>query len=518
MQGESIDGIVFLALVLLVPVGIVISIARTKGKKLRSDLAEKELAIRAEYHEKSIALDSKRADLDRKAEEFGSLEKAIEGLAERRKVADSELVEVSDMLTKSRMEYERVDQETTDLQRLKLNADTIALQKEHDLQELDTLKSQLIEYRTKETAGHRELRQVMSKLDLYSRLEEFVDFGHFELPEYLYETSERFAAEIKKLRQDQKAMLKDRSAFTQHGEVVITGDERQDKRIIEGQMKLVMRAFNIETDILIGKVSPSNLERTLSQIEKVASDLEKLVASLRCGLSTDYVALRYEECGIQYQYALKKKEEAEEQRLIREQMREEAKAEKEYRAAIDAAQREEDMYQDILARAKQELEQATAEERAIAEAKVADLEQRLLEAEAAKERTKSLAEQTRRGYVYVISNIGSFGENVYKIGMTRRLDPMDRVKELGDASVPFSFDVHALIFSDDAPAMETALHRKFSHHRVNAVNLRKEFFHVDLESIREAVYEIGHDDADFKTTIAAEEYFESQRLREQVAA
>ncbi|NUJ57313.1 DUF4041 domain-containing protein [Cobetia marina] len=362
------------------------------------------------------------------------------------------------------------------------------------------------------------MRQVMSKLDLYTRLEEFVDYGHFELPEYLYETSERFAAEIKQIRQSQKAMIKDKTAFIQYGDVVITGDERLDKKIIEGQMKLVMRAFNIEADVLIGKVSPSNFERTLSQFEKIASDLEKLVASLRCGLNTDYVALKYEECGVQYQYTLKKKEEVEEQRIIREQMREEARAEKEYRTAIEAAQREEEMYQDILARAKNELEQASAEERALAEAKVADLEQRLQEAEAAKERTKSLAEQTRRGYVYIISNIGSFGENVYKIGMTRRLDPMDRVKELGDASVPFSFDVHALIFSDDAPAMETALHRKFSHHRVNAVNLRKEFFHVELSSIREAVIEIGHGDADFKTTIAAEEYFESQRLREQVAA
>ena len=116
----------------------------------------------------------------------------------------------------------------------------------------------------------------------------------------------------------------------------------------------------------------------------------------------------------------------------------------------------------------------------------------------------------------MISNIGSFGENVYKIGMTRRLDPMDRVKELGDASVPFSFDVHAIIFADDAPALETALHREFSHHRVNAVNLRKEFFRVDLKHIRTAVEKLSDDEAEFTTTIAAEEYFETKRLKEPV--
>jgi len=99
--------------------------------------------------------------------------------------------------------------------------------------------------------------------------------------------------------------------------------------------------------------------------------------------------------------------------------------------------------------------------------------------------------------------------------MTRLLDPMDRVKELGDASVPFSFDVHAIVFADDAPALETALHREFSKHRVNAVNLRKEFFKVDLAKIRSAVEQIGGKDVDFRTTIVADEYFESKRLREQ---
>jgi hypothetical protein len=154
--------------------------------------------------------------------------------------------------------------------------------------------------------------------------------------------------------------------------------------------------------------------------------------------------------------------------------------------AVAEAEKEEKMYRDLLARAREELGKASEEERLAAEQRIADLEQQLAEAKAKEQRAKSMAEMTRRGHVYVISNIGSFGEIVYKIGLTRRLDPMERVKELGDASVPFSFDVHALIYTEDAPALEAALHREFTDRRVNAVNLRKEFFKTDLASIKEA--------------------------------
>ena len=124
-----------------------------------------------------------------------------------------------------------------------------------------------------------------------------------------------------------------------------------------------------------------------------------------------------------------------------------------------------------------------------------------------------MAEQTKRGHVYIISNIGSFGDDVYKIGLTRRLDPMERVKELGDASVPFAFDVHAMIFSENAPSLEKELHHAFRHSRVNAINYRKEFFNVTLDDIRQKAEEISDNTIDFKMTALAEEYYESKRLR-----
>ncbi|MTM89955.1 DUF4041 domain-containing protein, partial [Turicibacter sanguinis] len=122
----------------------------------------------------------------------------------------------------------------------------------------------------------------------------------------------------------------------------------------------------------------------------------------------------------------------------------------------------------------------------------------------------------KAGYVYIISNIGAFGENVYKIGMTRRLDPQDRVDELGDASVPFNFDVHAMIFTEDAPALENALHKAFDDRKLNMINERREFFNVTLEEI-ECVVKANYDKTvEFKKVAAAEQYRESLKIRQSI--
>lgn len=137
------------------------------------------------------------------------------------------------------------------------------------------------------------------------------------------------------------------------------------------------------------------------------------------------------------------------------------------------------------------------------------------EAEARNQRAMSMAQQTRRGHVYVISNVGSFGENIYKIGLTRRLEPMDRVKELGDASVPFDFDVHAMIYAEDAPALEKELHSHFESHQINKVNPRKEFFKVGIKDIREIV-DNRNIEAHWTMKAEAREYFESMAIAKKV--
>ena len=183
--------------------------------------------------------------------------------------------------------------------------------------------------------------------------------------------------------------------------------------------------------------------------------------------------------------------ERDEQRRIKEQIREEEKARREYDRAQKEAAKEEDVIRRAMDRARGEIAQATDAQRAKYEAQLQELALRLQVAEEKNQRALSMAQQTKRGHVYIISNVGSFGEDVFKIGLTRRLEPQDRIRELGDASVPFEFDVHAMIVSDDAPALEHSLHRHFLAAQVNKVNPRKEFFRASLTMIREEVEKLG---------------------------
>lgn len=443
---------------------------------------------------------------NKQVSEYQSISEALKETSQNLSLTKSQLEEAKSQLS-------IIDSETKELQALKKNADQLETQL-HDASDQLRQVSSSIETKTGELASLNEkLQKTMSKIDLYSRVDELVEYGQFDEPEYLYETSARFAEEIRRIREQQKELIKNNNAVTYPGSVTISGNEGHDKKILDGQIKLMLAAFNIDCDLLIGKVSPSNFPRTLERIEQLAATLERSAASLRCGFNLDYVALKYEECRLQYQFKLKKQKEEEEQRLIREQMREEQRAIKEYERAVTEAEKEERMYREMLQKARKELEQATADERLAAEQRIAELERQLADAEDKGQRAKSMAEQTRRGHVYIISNVGSFGNNVYKIGLTRRLEPLDRVKELGDASVPFPFDVHAMIYSEDAPALETALHREFARRRINAVNLRKEFFRVDLNTIKGAVEKLADGNVDFKMTALAEEFYETKRLQ-----
>lgn len=213
-----------------------------------------------------------------------------------------------------------------------------------------------------------------------------------------------------------------------------------------------------------------------------------------------------------------------------------AQDEKEAQAELKRLMREEKQRQDELDRRQREAEeeeQRLAEQQRILEEALsqaegqykeelekqrAELEQQIADVHSQYERAKSMAQLTKQGHVYVISNIGSFGEQVFKVGMTRRLEPMDRVKELGNASVPFEFDVHAMISCDDAPALENALHTELNKYRMNKVNLRREFFKVDLQQIIDAV-ERNHGTVEYVADPVALQYYRSLEAEsEEVAA
>jgi hypothetical protein len=259
-------------------------------------------------------------------------------------------------------------------------------------------------------------------------------------------------------------------------------------------LKFVLSTFNGKVDTILSRLKPGN-QGKLNQEIKDAYALVNLDGEVykQARIQEEYLDARLEEVkwGVEVQ---KLKERArEEQRAIKEQIREEQRAKKEIEKAIKQATREEELVNKAIAKLRKQFEEASEAEKARLEAQLQDLNVKLAEAEEKGKKARSMAQQTKQGHVYIISNLGSFGEDVYKIGLTRRLDPNERVRELGDASVPFPFDVHAMLKSDDAPALETALHRRFVEKQVNKVNKRKEFFKVSLQELREVVDELAID-------------------------
>ena len=335
-------------------------------------------------------------------------------------------------------------------------------------------------------------------------------FGVYK-PHYVFATSEEYAKRLDEVRDDQKQMVKSKTAAFGAVEWLVNGSKREGQKQINQTLKLLLRAFNGECDAAVAKVRYNNLHVMEARIEKAYEMLNSLTSVQQCQISRSYLTLKLDELHLAFEYEEKKQEEKEEQRRIREQMREEEIARRELERAREAAEKEEERAEAALEKARREVADAVGARQAKLLGQIEELERRLTEAHTNKERAISRAQQTRSGHVYVISNIGSFGDHVYKIGMTRRLDPMERIWELGDASVPFDFDVHAVIYSDDAPALENSLHRAFHRHRINRVNERKEFFHVTIDAIAEAVR--GHR-ADVQITLAAEaeDYWKTQAL------
>ena len=280
----------------------------------------------------------------------------------------------------------------------------------------------------------------------------------------------------------------------------------------ETAIAFVLDAFNGKTDSILADVREDNVGTLQQRLKDAFTVVNHLGGAFRnARILPEYLAARLEELHWAVAAQELKAREREEQRILRERIREEDRAQKEFERAQRDAQKEEEMLRKAMDKVQREVDRASDEQKEKYEAQLRDLQAKLLTAEEKNQRALSMAQQTRSGHVYVISNVGSFGNDVYKIGLTRRLEPMDRVRELGDASVPFGFDVHALIRSDDAPALEKDLHRKFVQRQVNKVNARKEFFRATLQEIRREVDHLG---LATQWTMAAEcrEWKETQAL------
>ncbi|QEH35049.1 hypothetical protein OJF2_35940 [Aquisphaera giovannonii] len=277
-------------------------------------------------------------------------------------------------------------------------------------------------------------------------------------------------------------------------------------------LKFVLGTFNGQVDTILSRVRSGNHARLAQEMKDAYALVNKDGEVYKdARIQREYLDARLGELKAAVAVQRLKEQAREEQRAIREQIREEQRAKREIERAIKQAAREEELVNRAIARIREQFEQASESEKAKYQAQLSDLNAKLLEAEEKGRKALSMAQQTKKGHVYVISNVGSFGEDVYKIGLTRRLDPLERVRELGDASVPFPFDVHAMLSSDDAPALEIALHRLFVERQVNKVNKRKEFFKLPLSDIREAVEKLQID-ATWTLQAEAAQYRESLAL------
>jgi hypothetical protein len=267
--------------------------------------------------------------------------------------------------------------------------------------------------------------------------------------------------------------------------------------------KLMLRAYNAEAENCIRYVKAGNLQSAEKRLTNAATAIARYASMMEMHINPDYHALRLRELELTADYQMKVQEEKEAAREERARLREEQQAERELRAERERLDKERAHYATVL---QTLINSDREEERFDMEAKIAEIDRRIADNDY---RTANI----RAGYVYVISNVGSFGPGVIKIGMTRRLDPMDRVRELGDASVPFGFDVHALFFSADAVGVENQLHQQFAEKRVNRINLRREYFYASPGEVKIALLEIAGNLLEFTEQAEAEQYHASEQMR-----
>ncbi len=281
-------------------------------------------------------------------------------------------------------------------------------------------------------------------------------------------------------------------------------------------ISFVTDAFNGKIDSILSRTKADNFGKLEQEIKDAFAIVNGNGSAFRgARINPEYLDSRLAELKWACTANALKDKEREEQRELREKIREEEKAIREYERAMKDAAKEEEMLSKAMEKVQKQVSEASDTQRAEFELKLRELEVMLQEAREKNQRALSMAQQTRTGHVYVISNIGSFGEEVFKIGMTRRLEPGDRVRELGDASVPFSFDVHAMIFSDDAPTLEKKLHRHFLRQQINKVNPRKEFFKINLDEIKDELILLGIE-THWTMVADAHEYRETLNIEKQI--
>lgn len=360
----------------------------------------------------------------------------------------------------------------------------------------------------------QEIKQKEAEVFFLDDAISFQSFGLYE-PQYDFVKAEEYKNKLVEIRNQQKECIKSGNAVVSStANWTINNSRQQGAKMIKDMQKLLLRAFNNECDTIVEKVTYSNFDRSLTRIRQSAEAISKLGSIMHIYITSTYLKLKEDELRLAFEYQIKKQEEKEALREARQEMREAAKAQKELEEQRKKLEKEQLHFTKAINEITKQIESADENQISDLLSKKEEIEKYLHSTEDALKDVDYREANQKAGYVYVISNIGSFGEDVFKIGMTRRLNPEERIDELGDASVPFDFDVHAMIFTDDAPALETALHQAFEKKKLNMINKRREFFHVSLDEIKEVVKNNFDKTVEFIDTPPADQYRQSKLLRE----
>lgn len=349
--------------------------------------------------------------------------------------------------------------------------------------------------------------RLASEVAIFDERIAFAELGIYE-PHFDYTDSEAFKKAIERNRSVQKTIVSNKDAVTCRTQWSLEGSASKGQTMVNRAINLTLRAFNNECEAAIANARWNNINAMEKRIQRAFDQINTMNKSMTIEISDRFLKLRLEELYLTHEYREKQKAEKEERAELARAAREEQKLQRD----LEKAEEEEARFQKMLEKARADAEKSVGPKLDAFNEKIRMLEKDLAEAHSRVERAQAMAERTRSGYVYIISNVGSFGDDVVKIGLTRRLDPTDRVRELGDASVPFFFDTHAIIYSDDAPALERSLHNEFEKVRINTQNYRKEFFRASIDDVETAVKRLAPL-APFFRDIEAQEYRETLAKR-----
>lgn len=509
-----------------------ISLFKEKVERLgveRDGLVDEAIKSKSIIDELKTRLDELDADLEGAKDLLSQSESRLKSVIDEKSLVEQSLSAADAALNKLRESYEDVLRKSAEL-----NAEFLAVKQkflpisseiddairvvksiselEKKLEELNIEKNKLesdyVLGRGKYQKLVEELATLEDRLELYS-------FGLYE-PHFSFDAAESYKDALNDCYGDRRKMVKEDRAATCNTTWTVNGSKVEGRKNTRHFTKIMLRAFNGECDAALLKVRWNNVKTMEERIKKSFDAINELGRVQDIRLSDEYLQVRLKELWLTHEYHERIHEEKEEQRRLREQMREEERSLKEMEAARQEAEKEEARYTKALEKARKDLEEKHGEEKRDLELKIIQLEKNISEAVELKNRAISMAQITKAGYVYVISNIGSFGEDVFKIGMTRRLEPSDRVRELSGASVPFSFDIHAMIYSNNAPELENNFHRKFKYRRLNLVNGRKEFFNISLQEIADYAKELNHE-VEFTKLAEARDYRETKALKERMS-